>query len=377
MGIIGHKERALIRRGLYVQETLKSRDLIAEDDQLDLFDNQKIEDAKIKIYEIVTEDGKFKTKNFRDFILFDSGVYPKCSPEVLTTTEGINKPCVGRIDSENCKTGYGVIGGKYTSESRGGVGLWSVINFFDTNSQVHSVIKDIYQKENTNLSLNEWVNVNIKNLVGDDGIYTSELADKILTKNSGTRFKGNKNEEVIVNVLEKNYPGVVINRFCDGDERDRLNGQDLMVTLDGVTKYFQVKPLYGDIILHTKMDGDTYFEIKSYDDILNKYSPNNVQKLAFVNGEDYIIFDYKKDLVTQELNPVTYSRSPKFLLKFKNEFSLKSPSLKIKEVDELKKMSKDDKIKILNNKLNDYKSLIYDYNKKIKYIQQAINNLSV
>ena len=64
MGIIGHKERALIRRGLYVQEALKRRDLIIEDDQLDLFDNKKSE--KIKIYEIITESGNFRTKVFRE-----------------------------------------------------------------------------------------------------------------------------------------------------------------------------------------------------------------------------------------------------------------------------------------------------------------------
>ena len=376
MGIIGHKERALIRRGLYVENALKRRDLIVEDDQLDIFGNNETNKSKnIKIFKIVDDSGKFNSKNFRKFILFDSGIYPKCSPEVLNTTENIVSPCVGKIDTENCKTGDGIIGGRYTSESRGGVGLWSVINFFDTNSDVEKVIKEVHQKSSTDLNLNEWININIKDLVGDNGKYTSILADKVLTKTSGTRFKGNKNEEVVIKVLEKNYPGIVINRFCDGDVRDRIEGQDLMITFDGITKYVQVKPLYGNVVLHTKMDGDVYFEVPSYTDILGKYSPNKVQKLAFVSGEDYIIFDYKHDLVQQKLNPVTYSKAPKYLLNFKNEPSLKSASLKIKEVDELKNTPKDEKVKILKNKLNDYKSLIYDYNQKIKFIQQAIKNL--
>jgi len=384
MAIEGRKERALTRRGYHIKESLSRRIPVNEnafnrrmnEEQLSLFDEPK-EIDKNKIIDLVDPSGKFKSKKFRDFILEGSGVYPKCSPVVITTDiENVNKPCVGKIDTENCQTGLGIIGGNYSAESRGGVGEWSVINFFDTNDAIHKTIVNIYENSKSELSLNDWINVNIKELIGDKGLYTGILADIILTKDSGSRYKGNKNEEVIIDALTRAYPGIVINRFCDGDERDRINGQDIMVTYKNKTKYIQVKPLYGYITINTLINGDVFFEIPIYKDITEKYSPENIQMLAFVSDKDYIVFDYVDGMYEQVANTKAWGpKAPKFILKFKNDPKLKSTSLKIKYVNELDAIPEDEKLKIFEKKIKYYESLINDSKVKIKHLTDEIQNL--
>lgn len=380
MGIIGHKERALIRRGHYIQEALLRRSSVLYEDnseQLSLFDQPSGQQIKKQMVDIVSQEGVFKSKNFRNFILEGSGVYSKCSPEVMENTDEVNKPCVGKIYNDSCQTGFGIIGGNYSSGSRGGVGEWSVINFFDTNKDIQKLIVEIYNKSNSNISLNEWVNVNIKDLVGDNGLYTKLLADKVLTKDSGTRFKGNQNEEVVIKVLERSFPKITINRFCDGDERDRLNGQDLMVTYKNTTKYVQVKPLYGNVVIRTEIGGQVFFEISIYDDMVTKYSPENVQMLAFVNGQEYIIFDYVEGMYEQVVNTKSWGpKSPKFILRFKNDPKLKSSSLKISYVDDMGKIPENEKLKIFQKRKKYLETLIYDSQIKIKHLEKEIEILN-
>jgi len=380
MGIIGHKKRALIRRGHYIQEALLRRSSVLYEDnseQLSLFDQPSGQQIKKQMVDIVSQEGVFKSKNFRNFILEGSGVYSKCSPEVMENTDEVNKPCVGKIYNDSCQTGFGIIGGNYSSESRGGVGEWSVINFFDTNKDIQKLIVEIYNKSNSNISLNEWVNVNIKDLVGDNGLYTKLLADKVLTKDSGTRFKGNQNEGVVIKVLERSFPKIIINRFCDGDERDRLNGQDLMVTYKNTTKYVQVKPLYGNVVIRTEIGGQVFFEISIYDDMVTKYSPENVQMLAFVNGQEYIIFDYVEGMYEQVVNTKSWGpKSPKFILRFKNDPKLKSSSLKISYVDDMGKIPENEKLKIFQKRKKYLETLIYDSQIKIKHLEKEIKILN-
>lgn len=380
MGIIGHKKRALIRRGHYIQEALLRRSSVLYEDnseQLSLFDQPSGQQIKKQMVDIVSQEGVFKSKNFRNFILEGSGVYSKCSPEVMENTDEVNKPCVGKIYNDSCQTGFGIIGGNYSSESRGGVGEWSVINFFDTNKDIQKLIVEIYNKSNSNISLNEWVNVNIKDLVGDNGLYTKLLADKVLTKDSGTRFKGNQNEGVVIKVLERSFPKIIINRFCDGDERDRLNGQDLMVTYKNTTKYVQVKPLYGNVVIRTEIGGQVFFEISIYDDMVTKYSPENVQMLAFVNGQEYIIFDYVEGMYEQVVNTKSWGpKSPKFILRFKNDPKLKSSSLKISYVDDMSKIPENEKLKIFQKRKKYLETLIYDSQIKIKHLEKEIKILN-
>lgn len=380
MGIIGHKERALIRRGHYIQEALLRRSSVLYEDnseQLSLFDQPSGQEIKKQMVDIVSQEGVFKSKNFRNFILEGSGTYPKCSPEVMGNTDEVNKPCVGKIYNDNCQTGLGIIGGNYSSESRGGVGEWSVINFFDTNKDIQKLIVEIYNRSNSNISLNEWVNLNIKDLVGDNGMYTKLLADKVLTKDSGTRFKGNQNEEVVIKALERSFPKIIINRFCDGDERDRLNGQDLMVTYKNTTKYVQVKPLYGNVVIRTEIGGQVFFEISIYDDMVTKYSPENVQMLAFVNGQEYLIFDYVEGMYEQVVNTKSWGpKSPKFILRFKNDPKLKSSSLKISYVDDMGKIPESEKLKIFQKRKKYLETLIYDSQIKIKHLEKEIEILN-
>lgn len=390
MAVKGLKERALIRRGYYVQEALNrrisldenalKRRLVEDEESSQLSSSGDVPQEEPKnLIKVIKSDGNINSPKFRELILRKSGIYPKCSPEIITNVDQVsNKPCVGKIDTEICKTGSGIIGGKYTPESRNsGEGEWSFINFFDTNTDVLKVIQNIYEKSESTLPLNTWINININDLAGDNGKYTSMLVDKVWGENSGTRYKGNKREEIVIKALEKSYPGVVISRYCDGHKDDRIAGQDLIVNYNNIIKHVQVKPLYGSVTKRTEINGQIFYEIYSYQDIIKKYSFNKVEMMAFVNDYgEYILFDYVKNMVDQILNPKPWGKNPpKYVLRFKNGPKKKSDSLKIVEIDELEKLKPEKKLEILKEEVKYYELLINDSKIKIKHLKNEINKL--
>lgn len=319
-----------------------------------------------KIY----SDGKFNTKVFREFILRGSGIYKSCSPYVnteLKPAEHLTEPCVGKILTDICRTGEGIIGGKYAVGLRGGFGEWSTINWFDTNSLIHEKIVDLALKNGADQSnINEWIINNIYDIAGENGKFTSEISDLILSKNSGTLYKGNQLEKIAIEALTQHYPGIIINKFCDGDERDRLEGQDLIAVLGSTTKHIQIKPLYAHLKLVESLEYGVYFEVGTYFDI-NRYSPKKVQIIGFVDEKSgkYIFFD----LIPGQYKQVTNSyHRPKYLLRFSNEPKLKSMTLKPQQDPEIKKMSQQEKIDFYNQK-------IVDYEAKVKHLRKVIGDL--
>ena len=129
------------------------------------------------------------SKSFRSLI---NNTYPKC--EGLKHTNG----CLGKIETEQCKTDEGIIGGKYTEQNYGGIGNWSIINRFDTNSSVHKEIQKIWSEETNSVeNFRTWITNNIGELVGDEGRFT----ERLVNLNVQTIVDGRANEDYAKSVL--------------------------------------------------------------------------------------------------------------------------------------------------------------------------------
>lgn len=311
-------------------------------------------------------NNKFNTKKFRELIL---NQYPACSPSEFKEYDlnvHRDNPCVGKIDTGLCQTTLGIIGGNYSVNQFGGLGDWSTINWFDTNSKVHEEIVRIFNQNNpTNIKLDEWVSENILDLVGNDGKYTSKLSSQVLTQTGGTLFKGNQIEKIAVKILESKYPGIIISKFCDGDLRDRLKGQDLVAEFKGKIKHIQVKPFYGTLKKVESSSEGVFYEIGNYFE-LSKYSPDNVQMIGFidVDTQKYVFFDLLPGQYSSVPNPSGYG--PKFLLRFKNEPKFTSDKLKIQQVDSLSKLPKEERIKVLTSQIKDYENKLQNLRKRLE-----------
>jgi Fe-Mn family superoxide dismutase len=220
-------------------------------------------------------------------------VYPKCSPEIITNyspDKHIESPCYGKIETNDCKTNYGVIGGKYAVSQRGGVGEWSVVNWFDANTKISDKILEFYKKYNKyNLDFGTWMD-RMKNLLfGENGNFIETLANIIMNPKTkkGTLDFGSAREKLAIDILNTEYNDSSILRYCDGDVRDKYKGQDMLFTNDGIDQHIQVKPTRD--LYETTIDSKLTYVFKSK----NNYKPENIQIFAFVdNKNNYVFFDF-------------------------------------------------------------------------------------
>jgi hypothetical protein len=206
----------------------------------------------------------------------------------------------GSIDTEYCKTNVGVLNVFPHSEHD----KWSILNRFDTNSNVKKRMEEIFLKETGNKTVvnsefTKWISDNRKALMGpissDSGKYTPELVD-LNEKNIKT---GNENEEYSIEVLKQRFPNSEVERFCSGDIRDTKKGMDLLIKYGDKEITVQVKP-FQHVKSFISQDGDTFFEVKSYLDT-NKYSTRNVSIFMFVSTSEnrYILFANNKNKISQ------------------------------------------------------------------------------
>jgi len=236
-----------------------------------------------------------------------SKVYPKCDPEIITDYD-LNKrfpnACYGKIDSDTCKTGYGVIGGKYAMSQRGGIGEWSVLNWFDGNPTISEDILDYFKRVNKEkISFKSWINKMKFSLYGEDRFFTEKLIPKISNPKTkkGSLDLGITRENTAVDILNSLYNQSKITRFCDGDTRDKFKGQDIMWNEDNVDKFVQVKSTY-DLFKGVDENGQSIYVYKSK----NKYEVKNIQIFAFIyNRNNYILFN-------NNANPTPIENDTKF-----------------------------------------------------------------
>jgi len=209
----------------------------------------------------------------------------------------------GKIQNpdNNCETNEGVI---YLYPHLEGQDEWSIINRFDTNTIVRNELIRRFIEENNDEEYSEkkfiqWIDDNGEKLfknIGKNG-YTT----KLVSLNSKTIEKGNRNEMFTIDVL-KNYFGnsAVIKRFCSGDRRDTIEGKDISVEINGKQYHIQVKPFESINSYVDKYEGDTFFRVKSRFKI-SKYSEKNVDILFLVNysKSEYVAFSNEKRRIVQ------------------------------------------------------------------------------
>lgn len=293
-----------------------------------------------------------------------SSVYSKCNNR--KNPNG----CIGSIKTEDCITSEGVIGGKYTEGDYGGIGNWSIINRFDTNSRVHDKILEIYQSEGVDKNLQLWVNRNAKNLFGNNGKYTQSLVDV----NSKTIQAGRKNENFakskIIEVfnLKPEDEGITwfVYERCAGDTRDRKYGQDLDVKVDGILYHYQVKPTLVNLVKKIDSERGFYYKIPSFHK-QTKYKEDKVDVIVYVDEPKgkFIMFrnDYSK---IQTLASNQYN-GPKFDIFYYEEPMGSNIDFNI----EKEKQNIIPKPKLERNK----EIIAQEYQKRIKYFQDKLKDL--
>lgn len=192
----------------------------------------------------------------------------------------------------NCETNYGVVGVYPHEEGRD---EWSILNRFDTNREVRKRLVQIFNDDNPEHgNFITWIHDNRQKL------FKGEYTDELVELNRKTIDKGNKNENYAAEIL-KGYFGAraEVKRFCSGDVRDTKKGMDISVNLNGQQFQVQVKP-FSKVTKRIDIDGDIFYEVKSYLDIL-KYSNKNVQVFLFMNVDNgqYIAFENKRNKIVK------------------------------------------------------------------------------
>ena len=203
----------------------------------------------------------------------------------------------GSINTEDCQTGEGVLDVFPHSP----VDRWSILNRFDTNTDVHKKLIELFNDSGVitkdDNSYRNWIVTNSFDLFDKGGKYSDELVGL----NRSTIELGNANELFAIEMLKSKFGEKSnIKRFCSGSIDDTKKGKDLQVTIDGNVFSVQVKP-FTDVISVVDSDGDTFFKVLSWLDPF-KYSKTNVQVFMFVNttNREYILFQNRPNKISKE-----------------------------------------------------------------------------
>jgi Fe-Mn family superoxide dismutase len=319
--------------------------------------------------------------SFRKII---NNAYPKC--EGTTYMNG----CSGKIETDDCQTDEGIIGGNFTEQNYGGNGNWSIINRFDTNSSVHKEIQKIWLEETDGLdNFRGWILNNIKDLVSNDGRFT----ERLVRLNSQIVLDGKANENYAKSVIiqsfklnpeEEGLSWKVVER-CAGDIRDRKLGQDFDVIVDNISYYIQVKPIISKTIEKYGSERGYYYRVPSWHNH-NKYKEENVDIILYVDrkNEKFIMFRNDFSRIQTVANPTTF---PKFYIVFYEnplktniEFEVKLEKEKSETKPKLQR-DLDKEVEYFKERIQFYKDKLKDLgyseeiNEMINYYRKSLKEL--
>jgi hypothetical protein len=223
------------------------------------------------------------------------------------------------VKDENCKTNRGVIhyrGVKYGTDFSL-VSDWSILNYFDTNSEIISKLLEIYATktktslegkknnfEDFKVKFLNWLVVNGEEILGPESVYLDDLEEL----NWSTLKRGITNEQNAINVLKQihNIEEGGLTEYCPGSIQDTRYGRDLKV--NGENLYYQIKPLNGNVKDST-IEG---FKYAVPTNSMKKYNPNYVDRLMFINdnGSKYVIFENKDYEVVNKGGLTVFKNEP-------------------------------------------------------------------
>lgn len=170
---------------------------------------------------------------------------------------------------------------------------WSIMNYFDTKDEIHSLLYLKYSEENTDEDIVSWMT----NLFKNNKDFTNLLVDR-QWKSISSGFKLER--ESVKNFINKLNSGSVT-YYPHGSKMDRWLGVD--VTVDGVN--YQIKPL------NNYKENNGVFLVSTYG--MKDYSKKkSVDKLAFSKNGEVIIFDNKNYKVISK-NLAIFSEKPEIL----------------------------------------------------------------
>jgi Fe-Mn family superoxide dismutase len=320
-------------------------------------------------------------------------VYPKCS-EVDRNVEG----CIGKIETSDCQTNEGIIGGNYQEKKYGYGNEWSIINKWDSNTNIHKKLEELFEKRGKDnpdyAKLNgfDWLNEKKFDLFSNNGKLTSTLADV----GKETMIRGWENENYAKELISSIYRlnpeelGVryKISTNCSGSYNDTKLGQDIELEIDNEKYFFQIKQIKKDQVKVFTDDRGPFYRINaSY--VHDKYKMEHVDVIVYVDIENnsYIMFRNDHDKILTIKSPnwgekfyIYYYEEPIHTnMTFKAEPKYQSPS--IEKQKELLKKTKEEQIKQYKEKIKFYQDKLKEFGvsdeiqEQIKVYRNKVINL--
>jgi hypothetical protein len=168
---------------------------------------------------------------------------------------------------------------------------WSIMNYFDTKTEIHDMILDKYTKENNGGSLEEWMT----NMFRTDKDFIKKLVDRQWQSIKN----GVETENKLVKILKDKFPNAKIETFLPGSKMDRFEGVDLII--NGIT--LQVKPLKNIENIKNTFVVSTY-GMRDY------RTKSKLEYIAYVSGSGEIVLFPNKQYFLIDRNTVKHYSEP-------------------------------------------------------------------
>jgi len=194
---------------------------------------------------------------------------------------------------------------------------WSIMNFFDTKKEVHDELRERYLSEETNENIVKWLTkvFNPTNLIKDKDKKVSgeNFLKKLIKIQIDSYISGFNTESESVTFFLKTLPkNTKVTTYPPGAKMDRYCGVD--VTINDVN--YQIKPLKdystnykGQMVITTYNMKDYTKYRKTYDKKDNSVICPGVDKIAFSNKEQSLVFD-NKDYELKTKSKVIFNNKP-------------------------------------------------------------------
>jgi hypothetical protein len=200
---------------------------------------------------------------------------------------------------------------------------WSILNYFNANTNVIKQLIDWYtsgelnvdKPENITLdTFKEWITNNSEKL-----FMKGEYLNKLVELNFKSLNRGFETENQVIEKLTKspyNYSRENIKQFCSGMKSDRTDGQDIEITnKQGKKVSAQIKPLTDEFIRNAGEYIVKVWNMKDYKDkpvdyiIFNGDIKVNDENIYIFKNENYIL----KKIGTSGFSYVIFKNPPKNL----------------------------------------------------------------
>jgi len=169
---------------------------------------------------------------------------------------------------------------------------WSIMNYFDTKTEIHDMILDKYKDEKNNESLEEWMT----NMFRID----TEFIKKLVDRQWQSIKNGVETENKLVKILKDKFPNAKIETFLPGSKMDRFEGVDLII--NGIT--LQVKPLRNIEEIEKNVFVVNTYAMRDY------RTKSKLEYIAYVSGSGEVVLFPNKKYFLIDRNTVKHYSEP-------------------------------------------------------------------